>query len=84
MSYNFRKYIDLNLKFLMSELLRFWIYFSIEVVEQACGIANLQVGEFVSNVLNGIDTYSIREPLGICAGICPFNFPAMVPLWVSL
>lgn len=55
-----------------------------EVVEHACGTATLQMGEYVSNVSNGIDTYSIREPLGVCAGICPFNFPAMIPLWVSL
>lgn len=53
-----------------------------EVVEHACGMATLQMGEFVPNVSNGIDTYSIREPLGVCAGICPFNFPAMIPLWV--
>lgn len=53
-----------------------------EVVEHACGMATLQMGEYVSNVSNGIDTYSIREPLGVCAGICPFNFPAMIPLWV--
>ena len=55
-----------------------------EVVEHACGLATLQMGEFVSNVSNGIDTYSIREPLGVCAGICPFDFPALIPLWVSL
>lgn len=54
----------------------------VEVVEHACGMATLQMGEFVSNVSHGIDTYSIREPLGVCAGICPFNFPAMIPLWV--
>jgi malonate-semialdehyde dehydrogenase (acetylating) / methylmalonate-semialdehyde dehydrogenase len=42
------------------------------------------MGEYVSNVSNGIDTFSIREPLGVCAGICPFNFPAMIPLWVCL
>jgi acyl-CoA reductase-like NAD-dependent aldehyde dehydrogenase len=53
-------------------------------VEHACGLATLQMGEFVSNVSTGIDTYSIREPLGVCAGICPFDFPAMIPLWVSL
>lgn len=52
-------------------------------MEHACGLAALQMGEFVSNVSNGIDTYSIREPLGVCAGICPFDFPAMIPLWVS-
>ncbi|CAK7330385.1 unnamed protein product [Dovyalis caffra] len=54
----------------------------LEVVEHACGLATLQIGEFVSNVSNGIDTYSIREPLGVCAGICPFEFPAMIPLWM--
>ncbi|XP_060676473.1 methylmalonate-semialdehyde dehydrogenase [acylating], mitochondrial [Ziziphus jujuba] len=54
----------------------------LEVVEHACGLATLQMGEFVSNVTNGIDTYSIREPLGVCAGICPFDFPAMIPLWM--
>lgn len=55
----------------------------IEVVEHACGMATLQMGEYVPNVSNGIDTYSVREPLGVCAGICPFNFPAMIPLWVK-
>lgn len=54
----------------------------VEVVEHACGMGTLQMGEYVSNVSNGIDTFSIREPLGVCAGICPFNFPAMIPLWV--
>lgn len=53
-------------------------------MECACGGAALQTGEFVSNMSNGIDTFSIREPLGVCAGICPFTFPAMIPLWVSL
>lgn len=56
----------------------------IEVVEHACGMASLQMGEFVPNASNGIDTYCIREPLGVCAGICPFNFPAMTALWVRL
>ncbi|KAF4353447.1 hypothetical protein F8388_005049 [Cannabis sativa] len=54
----------------------------LEVVEHACGMGNLQMGEFVPNSSNGIDTYCIREPLGVCAGICPFNFPAMTPLWM--
>ncbi|KAG4209164.1 hypothetical protein ERO13_A03G178200v2 [Gossypium hirsutum] len=54
----------------------------LEVVEHACGLANLQIGEFVSNISNGVDSYSIREPLGVCAGICPFDFPAMIPLWM--
>ncbi|KAL4180167.1 hypothetical protein AMTRI_Chr13g90790 [Amborella trichopoda] len=58
------------------------VFRGLEVVEHACGMATLQTGEFVQNVSNGIDTYSIREPLGVCAGICPFNFPAMIPLWM--
>ncbi|KAL0335037.1 UNVERIFIED_CONTAM: Methylmalonate-semialdehyde dehydrogenase [acylating], mitochondrial [Sesamum radiatum] len=58
------------------------VFRGLEVVEHACGMATLQMGEYVANVSNGIDTYSIREPLGVCAGICPFNFPAMIPLWM--
>ncbi|XP_075499714.1 methylmalonate-semialdehyde dehydrogenase [acylating], mitochondrial-like, partial [Primulina tabacum] len=58
------------------------VFRGLEVVEHACGMATLQMGEYVSNVSNGIDTYSIREPLGVCSGICPFNFPAMIPLWM--
>ncbi|XP_075674061.1 methylmalonate-semialdehyde dehydrogenase [acylating], mitochondrial [Castanea sativa] len=58
------------------------VFRGLEVVEHACGMATLQMGEYVSNVSKGIDTYSIREPLGVCAGICPFNFPAMIPLWM--
>ncbi|KAJ8771228.1 hypothetical protein K2173_026097 [Erythroxylum novogranatense] len=54
----------------------------LEVVEHACGMAALQMGEFVPNASNGIDTFCIREPLGVCAGICPFNFPATMPLWM--
>nr|CAD1818344.1 unnamed protein product [Ananas comosus var. bracteatus] len=58
------------------------VFRGLEVVEHACGMATLQMGEYVTNVSHGIDTYSIREPLGVCAGICPFNFPAMIPLWM--
>ncbi|XP_012454728.1 methylmalonate-semialdehyde dehydrogenase [acylating], mitochondrial [Gossypium raimondii] len=54
----------------------------LEIVEHACGVATLQMGEFVPNASNGIDTFCIREPLGVCAGICPSNFPAMIPLWM--
>ncbi|KAG8368583.1 hypothetical protein BUALT_Bualt15G0060600 [Buddleja alternifolia] len=54
----------------------------IELVEHACGMANLHTGEFFSNISSAIDTYSIREPLGVCAGICSFNFPAMIPLMI--
>jgi hypothetical protein len=42
------------------------------------------MGEYESSVSIGNDTFSIREPLGVCTGICPFNFPAMIPLWVCL
>jgi malonate-semialdehyde dehydrogenase (acetylating) / methylmalonate-semialdehyde dehydrogenase len=54
----------------------------IEVVEFACGIPQLLKGQFSDNIGGGIDNWSIRQPLGVCAGITPFNFPAMVPLWM--
>ena len=53
----------------------------LEVVEFACGIPNLMKGEFTDNAGPGIDLYSLRQPLGVVAGITPFNFPAMIPLW---
>ena len=58
------------------------VFRGLEVVEHAAGIANLQMGDFVENVATGVDTYSIWQPLGVCAGITPFNFPAMIPLWM--
>ena len=54
----------------------------IEVIEFATGIPHLMKGEFSENVGTGVDSYSLRQPLGVCAGITPFNFPAMVPLWM--
>nr|WP_304945125.1 aldehyde dehydrogenase family protein [Sneathiella glossodoripedis] len=54
----------------------------LEVVEFACGIPHLLKGEFSDNVSSGIDMYSMRKPLGVVAGITPFNFPAMVPMWM--
>ena len=54
----------------------------IEVVEFACGIPHLLKGEYSENVGTNIDTYSIRQPVGVCAGITPFNFPAMVGMWM--
>ncbi len=54
----------------------------IEVVEFACGIPQLLKGEFSANVGTGVDSFNLRQPLGVCAGITPFNFPAMVPLWM--
>ena len=54
----------------------------LEVVEHACSVTSLQMGELVEGVSTDMDTYTIRQPLGVTAGICPFNFPAMIPLWV--
>ena len=53
----------------------------IEVIEFACGIPHLQKGEYTEGAGPGIDIYSMRQPLGVVAGITPFNFPAMIPLW---
>ncbi len=54
----------------------------LEVVEFACGLAHLLKGEFSDQVSSGVDAHSFRQPLGVCAGITPFNFPAMVPMWM--
>ena len=54
----------------------------LEVVEFACGIPHLQKGEHSDGIGRGIDAYSLRQPLGVCVGITPFNFPAMVPMWM--
>jgi malonate-semialdehyde dehydrogenase (acetylating)/methylmalonate-semialdehyde dehydrogenase len=54
----------------------------IEVVEFACGIPHLLKGEYSEQVSTGIDQFSLRQPLGVCAGITPFNFPCMVPMWM--
>ena len=54
----------------------------IEVVEFACGIGHLGKGESLAQVADGLDAVTMREPLGVCAGITPFNFPAMVPMWM--
>jgi len=54
----------------------------LEVVEFACGAPHLTKGEFAENVGTGVDSFSLRQPLGVAAGITPFNFPAMVPLWM--
>jgi malonate-semialdehyde dehydrogenase (acetylating)/methylmalonate-semialdehyde dehydrogenase len=54
----------------------------LEVVEFACGIPQLLKGEYSDQASTGVDVFSFREPLGVCAGITPFNFPAMVPMWM--
>lgn len=54
----------------------------IEVVEFACGIPHLLKGDFSNNVGSGVDSHSLMQPIGVCVGITPFNFPAMVPMWM--
>ena len=54
----------------------------LEVIEFACGIPHLLKGDFTEAVGSGVDSYSMRQPLGVVAGITPFNFPAMVPMWM--
>jgi len=54
----------------------------LEVVEFACGIPHLLKGDFTGQVGTNVDSYSLRQPVGVCAGITPFNFPAMIPLWM--
>jgi malonate-semialdehyde dehydrogenase (acetylating)/methylmalonate-semialdehyde dehydrogenase len=58
------------------------VFRGLEVVEHACSIGTLQLGEFAENVAGGVDTYTMRQPIGVCVGISPFNFPAMIPLWM--
>lgn len=58
------------------------VWRGIEVVEQAANIPSNMMGETVENVAGGIDTYSYIQPIGVCVGITPFNFPAMIPLWM--
>ncbi|PAT38183.1 CoA-acylating methylmalonate-semialdehyde dehydrogenase [Vandammella animalimorsus] len=58
------------------------VFRGLEVVEHAASVGNLQLGELANNVANGVDTYTLLQPLGVCAGITPFNFPAMIPLWM--
>lgn len=58
------------------------VFRGFEVIEHACGTASHMMGETAENLSRGVDTYSYRQPLGVVSGICPFNFPAMVPLWM--
>ncbi len=58
------------------------VFRGLEVVEYAAGVGTLQMGEYANNVAGNVDTYTLRQPLGVCAGITPFNFPAMIPLWM--
>ncbi len=58
------------------------VFRGLEVVEHACSVGTLQQGGFAENVAGGVDTYTLQQPLGVCVGITPFNFPAMIPLWM--
>jgi len=58
------------------------VFRGLEVVEHAAAVGNLQLGELANNVAGGVDTFTLLQPLGVCAGITPFNFPAMIPLWM--
>lgn len=58
------------------------VFRGLEVVEHASAIGNLQLGELANNVAGGVDTFTLLQPIGVCAGITPFNFPAMIPLWM--
>jgi len=58
------------------------VFRGLEVVEHAAGIGNLQQGGYIENVASSVDMYTVQQPLGVCAGITPFNFPAMIPLWM--
>ena len=55
---------------------------AIQMVEVACGMPSLMMGDSLNDVASGIDSHTIRQPIGVCAGITPFNFPAMVPMWM--
>jgi malonate-semialdehyde dehydrogenase (acetylating)/methylmalonate-semialdehyde dehydrogenase len=55
---------------------------SIQMVEVACGMPSLMMGDSLNDIATGIDSHTIRQPIGVCAGITPFNFPAMVPMWM--
>ncbi|NMG04611.1 CoA-acylating methylmalonate-semialdehyde dehydrogenase [Azoarcus taiwanensis] len=58
------------------------VFRGLEVVEHAANIGTLQLGGLANNVASGVDTYTLLQPIGVCAGITPFNFPAMIPLWM--
>ena len=58
------------------------VFRGLEIVEHAASIGTLQLGELGNNIATGVDTFTMMQPLGVCAGITPFNFPAMIPLWM--
>src|SRR5450755_903528 len=58
------------------------VFRGLEVVEQAANIGTLQLGELAQNVASNVNTHTVLQPIGVCVGITPFNFPAMIPLWM--
>ncbi|MCP5248890.1 MAG: CoA-acylating methylmalonate-semialdehyde dehydrogenase [Candidatus Accumulibacter sp.] len=58
------------------------VFRGLEVVEHACAVGSIQMGEHLEQVADGVDVYTMRQPIGVCVGITPFNFPAMIPLWM--
>merc|ERR1712086_863008 len=58
------------------------VFRGLEVVEHTCSMGNLQMGGHISGVSTNMDSYEIRQPIGVCAGITPFNFPVMCPMWM--
>ena len=54
----------------------------LEVVETSTNVSSLMMGETIENISRGVDMYTYKHPLGVCAGICAFNFPVMIPLWM--
>lgn len=57
------------------------VFRGLEVVEHACSLPSLILGDIAENLATNVDTYTLRQPLGVTAGVCPFNFGAMIPLW---
>lgn len=57
------------------------VFRGLEVIEHSCSVGSLAMGETIENVSKNIDTYSYRQPLGVAAGVAPFNFPAMIPMY---
>ena len=90
--YNFRNLVEANAEEIASRLTaehgkvnsdaQGEVARGLETIEFACGVADALKGTYTEHASTGVDVYSVRQPLGVCAGITPFNFPAMVPLWM--
>jgi len=78
-----QKQVGLYYFFVILSLLHVNVMCCAEVVEHCCSITSAFLGDNLPNIARDMDTYSYRLPLGVTAGITPFNFPAMIPMWVS-